>query len=91
MEPKKLRQDWNRNRIMKAIIAEGVPCQSGICGEIYREGAFERLGWTPPERFQTAHELGETSLMFQVHPTLTDSCIEDTIAAVRKVFRSAAK
>jgi len=39
----KLRQGWDRDRIMNAVIAEEIPCFSGSCSEIYLEKAFR---WT---------------------------------------------
>ena len=36
-----------------------------------------------------ARELGETSVMFMVHPTLTAKEIDDTIRAVKKVMNAA--
>jgi dTDP-4-amino-4,6-dideoxygalactose transaminase len=38
-----------------------------------------------------ARELGETSLMFLVHPTLSEADMEDTAAAVTKVLEIAAR
>jgi len=84
VRPEKLRSDWNRDRIAAAIEAEGIPCSSGSCSEIYLERAFD--GIRPLRRLPVAMELGETSLMFLVHPTLSDSDIEDTVAAVQKVM-----
>jgi len=83
----RLRPNWNRDRIAAAIEAEGIPCSSGSCSEIYLERAFE--GMRPPHRLLVAKELGETSLMFLVHPTLSDIDIQDTIAAVEKVMQHA--
>ena len=73
---------------MAAIEAEGVPCFSGSCSEIYLEEAF--AGMRPGERFATARELGETSLAFLVHPTLGEREMRDTAAAVGKVMKYAA-
>ena len=70
VEPEALADGWDRDRIMEAVNAAGVPCFSGSCSEIYRERAFEGTGWTPEARLPIARELGETSLMFLVHPTL---------------------
>lgn len=75
-----------RDSIMAAINAEGVPCYSGSCSEIYREMAFIRAGLGPAERLPVARELGETSLMFLVHPTLCEQDMRDTVRAVEKVF-----
>lgn len=75
-----------RDSIMAAINAEGIPCFSGSCSEIYMEKAFIDAGYGPAERLSVAKELGETSLMFLVHPTLTDEDMMDTCKAVEKVF-----
>ena len=83
-------EDWNRQRVVDAINAEGVPCFVGSCSEIYLERAFsEEL--RPPQRLPVARELGETALMFLVHPTLTEMDMEDTAAAVEKVLACATR
>jgi dTDP-4-amino-4,6-dideoxygalactose transaminase len=86
----RLRAGWNRGRIMAAIHAEGIPCFSGICSEIYREKAFPEE-WRPQTRLPIAKELGETSLMFLVHPTLSEQDMVDTCCAVEKVMYAASK
>lgn len=91
VRPELLRQGWNRDRIMAALNAEGIPCFSGSCSEIYREKAFERSGFGPAEPMPVARTLGETSLMFLVHPTLQRKEMEDTCRAVAKVFRAASR
>ncbi len=87
VRPERLRKDWNRDRIVQAIVAEGIPCVPGTCSEIYLEKVFE--GNRPERRLSVAKELGETSLRFVVHPTLEERDIQDTIRAVRKVIDSA--
>jgi sugar O-acyltransferase (sialic acid O-acetyltransferase NeuD family) len=82
---------WNRDRIVRTLQDEGVPCGSGSCSEIYLEGAFQRAGLRPPKRLPVAHELGETSLMFLVHPTLSDEAIGTTCNAVRRIFAAASR
>jgi len=89
VRPERLRSGWNRDRIMAAVNAEGIPCFSGSCSEIYREKAFDCNGIRPEEPMQTARLLGETSLMFLVHPTLERTDIDDICRAVGKVFRKA--
>jgi len=86
MRHERLREGWGRDRIAEAISAEGVPCYSGICPEIYRERAFIKAGLAPAHRSPVARRLGESSLMFLVHPTLEDADIHDTVAAIRKVM-----
>jgi dTDP-4-amino-4,6-dideoxygalactose transaminase len=86
----RLRTAWNRERILAAINAEGIPCFNGICGEIYLEKAFPEA-WHPPMRLGIAKELGETSLMLQVHPTLSEQDMLDTCCAIEKVMYAASK
>lgn len=88
VRPEHLKQGWNRDRVMAAITAEGVPCMSGSCSEIYLEEAFP-TAWRPEARFPVARALGETSLMFLTHPTMSDSDIEDVAMAVEKVLATA--
>lgn len=77
IEPEKLRADWPVIRIIEAINAEGIPCFGGSCAEIYRERAFEERGWGRQQPLPVARMLGETSLMFLVHPTLDDATMAD--------------
>jgi len=84
-----LREDWTRQRIVDAISAEGVPCFVGSCSEIYLERAFPPE-LRPRERLPIAWELGETALMFLVHPTLSERDMHDTADAVEKVLAYAA-
>ena len=76
---------WSRDRIMQDINAEQVPCFSGSCSEVYLEHAFDNTPWRPVERLANAQQLGETSLMFLVHPTLSSDSLSKTIAAIQKV------
>jgi dTDP-4-amino-4,6-dideoxygalactose transaminase len=87
LRPERLREGWDQRRILQAVTAEGVPCFAGSCSEIYLEKAFEKL--RPHTRLGTARELGETSLMFLIHPTLTEQDMSDTCRAVDKVMESA--
>lgn len=80
-----LPEGWSRDRIMADINALGVPCFSGSCSEVYLEHAFDNTPWRPKQRLTNAKQLGETSLMFLVHPTLTDADIEKTLAAIHQV------
>lgn len=90
VRPERLRAGWDRDWIVRAIQAEGVPCGSGSCSEIYREQAFATAGLGPRQPLPVAQTLSETSLMFMVHPTLQEGDILDTCRAVRKVLAAAA-
>lgn len=91
VEPEQLKPDWNRDRIMQTINEQDVPCFSGSCSEVYLEKAFDNTGWRPAERLPIAKELGETSLMFLVHPTLTTKEIELTCNTLSEVMKLAAR
>lgn len=82
----KLPSKWSRDSIIKEINAKGVPCYYGSCSEVYLEKAFELTGLRPSERLPVAKQLGETSLMFLVHPTLTSSEVNQTCDAVSSVM-----
>ena len=86
IRPDKNMSGWSVDKIAEAIAAEGVFCNTGSCSEIYREKAFTAAEKGPIERLPVARQLGETSLMFLVHPTLTSGDVEDTCKAVSKVF-----
>lgn len=77
---------WSRDKIMAEINARGVPCYSGSCSEIYLEKAFDKNGLRPQERLLVSKELGETSLMFLVHPTVRIEDVERTCEVIRSVL-----
>jgi dTDP-4-amino-4,6-dideoxygalactose transaminase len=83
-----LRAGWNRDCILAAITARGIPCFTGSCSEIYLEKAFPPA-WRPEKRFPVARELGETSLMFQIHPTLAPEQIEQICSIMSDVMHEA--
>jgi dTDP-4-amino-4,6-dideoxygalactose transaminase len=89
LRQERLRENWTRQRIIDAINAEGIPCFGGSCSEIYMESAFPE-SMRPQQRLPTAKQLGETALMFLVHPTLSENDMNDTTDAVRKVLSAAA-
>jgi dTDP-4-amino-4,6-dideoxygalactose transaminase len=89
VEPERLKSGWNRDRIIHEIVGKGVPCYSGSCSEVYLEKAFDDTGFRPRERLAVARELGETSLMFLVHPTLTTAEIDKTCTVIRDVMTDA--
>jgi dTDP-4-amino-4,6-dideoxygalactose transaminase len=86
VEPEALRSDWSRDRIMVSLLEEGIPCGSGSCSEIYLEKAFDQGVLRPKDRLPVAKQLGETSLMFMVHPTLSPDDMEDVVRAMDKVM-----
>ena len=89
VQPDRLAAGWTRDRIIEAINAEGVPCYQGSCSEVYLEKAFEGTGWRPEVRLPVAKALGETSVMFLVHPTLTEPEVAKTCGAIKTVMSEA--
>jgi dTDP-4-amino-4,6-dideoxygalactose transaminase len=90
IEQKALSRGWDRDRICQAIAARRVPCATGSCSEVYLEEAFPHR-WRPRHRCAIARELGESSLMFLVHPTLTEANIDCTSEVVRLVMLQATR
>ena len=91
VQPDNLAPGWSRDRIVEAINAEGVPCYQGSCSEVYLEKAFDNTGWRPAERVPIARELGEASVMFLVHPTLTEAEVAKTCTVVDAVLGQACR
>lgn len=89
LRPQNLARDWSRDRVIEEIIARGIPCFQGSCSEVYLERAFEGTGWRPEQRLPIAKELGETSLMLLVHPTITNSEMEKTTEVLTEVLNLA--
>lgn len=89
VEPGLLKAGWSRDRILSELNQLGVPAYSGSCSEVYLEKAFDHTGWRPEYRLPVAKELGETSLMFLVHPTLTAAEIDTTCSALAAVMKHA--
>lgn len=89
VRPERLADGWTRDRIIGEINARGVPCFHGSASEVYLEAAFDGTGWRPPERLPVAKALGETSLAFLVHPTLTDAEIDKSCAVISEVISAA--
>jgi len=86
-----LKKDWTRDRIVAECTARGAPVFQGSCSEVYLEKAFERMAWRPKDRLPVARQLGETSLMFLTHPTITDDELERYVGAIRSVLETAVR
>lgn len=86
VEPERLAEGWDRDRIMNEINALGVPCLSGSCPEIYKEKAFLDRDLQPDAPLPVAHSLGPVSLAFLVHPTLTAADLDRVGEAIGAVL-----
>ncbi len=84
--PEKLKKSYTRDSILATINDKGVPCFYGSCSEVYLEKAFDNTLYRPKLRLPIAKELGETSLMFMIHPTLKMAEIEKTCSVLKEVM-----
>lgn len=91
VRPERLKDGWSRDRIMAEVTARGVPCMSGSCSEVYREKAFDGTGLRPAAPLPVAQALGETSLAFLVHHTLTPDDLRTVGRHAREVILSATR
>ena len=91
VRPDRLRAGWSRDGIVDAINAAGGWCMHGSASEVYLEKAFDGTGWRPEQRLPVARTLGETSLAFLCHPTLTDAEVDRMCAAMTAVFEEASR
>jgi len=90
VQPDRLKTGWSRDRLIHAVSAQGVPCFHGSCSEVYREKAFVDAGLVPANRLPVARDLGECSLMFPVHPTLSEDDMHRIADAVDSVLAEVA-
>ena len=95
IRPEQLVKGWNRDRILSELSKAGIPCGVGACPEIYREKAFinfrKNLGLTDQKFKPVARHLGETSMMFLVHPTLTMQHMNFTVKTLNNILNQATK
>ena len=86
VEPGKLKRGWSRDRILTALKDKKMPYMSGSCPEIYREKAFQDRGLGCSESLPVAAALGQTSLAFVVHPTLSDTDMDAYCSAIDDIL-----
>jgi dTDP-4-amino-4,6-dideoxygalactose transaminase len=89
VQPEGLSSGWSRDRIVTEINKQGIPCFQGSCSEVYLEKAFDGTGWRPNAPLPVAQELGETSLMFLVHPTLSSDDMARVSNSIHNVLTAA--
>lgn len=89
VKDEELKSGWSRDRIIQEINSRGVPCYSGSCSEVYLEKAFKRGNLAPKNSLVNAKELGETSLMFLIHPSLQKKEIQKTCDVIEDVMKLA--
>lgn len=89
VRPERLAPGWTRDRVIDEISTRGVPCFHGSAAEVYLERAFDGTGWRPTRRLSIAQALGETSICFLTHPTLSDDEVHKTCEAINQVMNIA--
>ena len=91
LRPDALKTGWTRDRIVAEILDRGVPCGSGSCPEVYLEGGIRDAGYSPAQPLPVAAELGQTSLMFLVHPTLSSDDMHRMAGVIDSVLETASR
>ena len=91
VNPESISDGWSRDKIIEALNAQGIPVMQGSCSEVYLEKAFDNTDFRPTKSLSIAKELGETSLMFQVHPTITDEQMDQVCRSVKEILQKASK
>jgi dTDP-4-amino-4,6-dideoxygalactose transaminase len=86
VRPEALNDSYSRDRIIAEFGEYGIPCFSGSCSEIYLEKAFKEAGLGPSDRHNVAKELGETSLVFLVDPSLSEDDMQHICGVGREIF-----
>jgi dTDP-4-amino-4,6-dideoxygalactose transaminase len=86
VRPERLKLGWSRDRIMVELNQLGIPCTVGSCSEVYLEKSFQNAGLSPAYRLPVAKQLGETSLAFLVHPTLSEEDVQEIADVVNKIM-----
>ncbi|WP_343216918.1 DegT/DnrJ/EryC1/StrS aminotransferase family protein [Kistimonas asteriae] len=88
VEPEKLKKGWSRDRVLEEINALGVPCFTGACPELYREALFESQHYKLAGHLYQAKRLGETSLAFPIHPSMSTEDVNKIKLAIQTVMDS---
>ena len=86
-----LKKGWDRQSLILEINKLGIPCFEGSCSEIYLESAFNGTKFKPKKRLPNAKELGKTSIMFLVHPTLSLISMKRIVQELIIIFNKASK
>jgi dTDP-4-amino-4,6-dideoxygalactose transaminase len=98
IRPEWLKKGWSRDRIMQEANELGIPCFVGSCSDIGLEQAFKKMESIKSvsskalvNKRPIAKQLGETSLMFLVHPTLTSEEMQKRANKLSELFELAAE
>ncbi len=89
LNPHRMNPETGREQILQALTDRGVPVFTGSCSEIYLEKSFQQAGFSHQPRLPFARKIGETSLMFLVHPTINEKEMAAVSSCIEEVFRVA--
>lgn len=89
LKPELFLPSWNREQVINEINKKGYPAFTGSCSEIYLEKSFKKLGLAPLRRLNNAKELGETSIAFLVHPTISEKQMHAYAAQISDILKKA--
>lgn len=81
-----LADSWSRDRILSEINASGYPALSGTCSEIYLEKCFAPYNLHYKPKCPVAKSLGDSSLMFLIHPTICEDEMYKYADTVSKIL-----
>ena len=84
---------WNhptitRDEFIEACIEKEIPIFQGSCSEVYLEKAFEGTASRPENPLKNARDVGNKSLMFLTHPTLTDDELSEICTNLDNILQS---
>ena len=89
VRPEGLAANWSRDRVVATLGEVGVQVLHGTCPEVYLEKAFDGMPYRPEQRLPNAQDLGQTSLMFLTHPTMSDAELKRAVAAIDRIMGEA--
>ena len=77
--------------VKSIIMSDFLKAFSGSCSEIYMENAFKKSVYNQKDRLDNAKELGETSLAFFVHQTISKKEMDYYAENIQNVIKKATK
>ena len=84
--PEKLAPGRSRAGLVDALRGVGVPCDSGVCPEIYREPCYRGALVQGDLSLPQAGALGKTAIAFPVHPGIGADRIAQMGALIREAL-----
>ena len=86
INPKFLKKNWTRNKIIKSLNKIKINCGSGTCPEIYLEKPFRKFNFTKNTKLSNAKLLGERSISLNIHQNIKLKEIKDISRSLNNFF-----